>query len=678
MPSPASIDAFVEMLVKSSLVESERLRSFLQQNAALSSTPRKLAARLVAGGLLTNFQAEQLLLGKYRGFTLGKYRILERIGAGGHSTVYLAEHVVVKRRVAMKVLTTARANSPDALARFYREARAAGTLDHPNLVKAYDVDQDNGLHFLVMDYVNGSSLQQIVSRFGRLSIEQSAHAIRQAAQGLQAAHAAGLVHRDVKPANILLDRNGVIRVLDLGLALFFSDKADPLTLKLENNPVLGTADYVAPEQALNSHEVDSRADIYGLGATFYFLLAGQPLFPNGQIAQKLIWHQTLRPEPLRQLRPEVPAELAAVVERMIDKSPDRRYQTAAEVIEALLPWTAKPLSPGAWPVNVSFSSLHFPLSSPTSPRTTRRSPRPRTMAEMSTPPFLSVQVDTDDAPDFAGPSAPAAESVPTAPPSPPAAAKRPTRWFRLTWLNQGILSSALLLLLGAFTGIGIRLATSREDSSAQSPTARSPEAYTTRRVSHAKGDYPSVAAALHDAPDRTEILVCEDNWEEALRFTGSDSPNCAIRIEGRSPTGTAVCWHPPRGHPANQALLQISRGAGLTLKGFKLDGQDRVNDLVSLHGSSEGLRLEDLHLSGFRHNGVVLHGCRGSEEQPITLQCLYIAPSRPAKSAVLLEANEEEANRHICILDCCFKGSYPVAVRLHGPACDIELSRNRE
>jgi serine/threonine protein kinase len=243
MPAPATIDAFLEVVEKSGLVDPERLQLFLRQALGLSATPRKLAARMVASGLLTQFQAEQMLQGKYRGFTIGKYKVLERIGSGGHSTVYLCEHMTVKRRVAVKVLPSAKSDNPAALARFYREARAAGALDHVNLVKAHDIDQDNGLHFLVMDYVDGSNLQELVSRFGPLSVERSANYIRQAAQGLQAAHVAGLVHRDVKPANILLDRQGVVRVLDLGLARFYSDQNDPLTLKYDHNNVLGTADY---------------------------------------------------------------------------------------------------------------------------------------------------------------------------------------------------------------------------------------------------------------------------------------------------------------------------------------------------------------------------------------------------------------------------------------------------
>ncbi len=440
MPAPATIDSFVELLGKSNLVDGARLRVFLQQAVPLSTTPRNLAARMVASGLLTQFQAEQLLLGKHRGFTIGKYRILERIGSGGHSNVYLGEHTMVKRRVAVKVLPVAHAQNPAALARFYREARAAGSLDHPNLVKAHDIDCDNGMHFLVMDYVDGSSLQQLVARFGPLSVERSAHYIRQAAQGLQAAHLAGLVHRDVKPANILLDRLGFIRVLDLGLARFFSDNEDPLTLKYENNNILGTADYVAPEQALNSHEVDIRADIYSLGATFYFLLTGQPLFPEGQITHKLIWHQTRQPTPVRQLRPEIPPKLAAAVERMIEKTPERRYQTPTDVVEALTPWTATPLPPprDEEMPRLSPAARAAAVADADSPSNLSRS------GYAATPPFVAGAIDTER--DATLPNAP---TMPRSTTAKGGSAKR-------------IFSAILLVLLGAFAGTGIRLAASRE------------------------------------------------------------------------------------------------------------------------------------------------------------------------------------------------------------------------
>jgi serine/threonine protein kinase len=370
MPAPTSTDELLELLRKSELIPPQRLDTFMAQVRAAwsASSPRELAGLLLAAGLLTHFQAEQLLAGKWRGFTIGKYRVLERIGTGGMGTVYLCEHLVVGRKVAVKVLPSSQSHNPAALGRFYREARAAGVLDHPNLVKAHDIDQEGGLHFLVMDYVDGSSLQCIVARFGPLNITRAAHYISQAALGLQHAHQCGLLHRDVKPANILLERNGTIRVLDLGLARFLHDNVDPLTLKYDDRNVLGTADYVSPEQALNSHEVDIRTDVYSLGATFYFCLTGQPPFPEGKIAQKLIWHQVRQPTPIRQLRKDVPEALLAVVDKMMAKAMPKRFQTPLEVCEALRPWTSEPLPP---PPEEEMPRLS-PAVSPTGPAPGRR------------------------------------------------------------------------------------------------------------------------------------------------------------------------------------------------------------------------------------------------------------------------------------------------------------------
>ena len=356
--------------------------------AAAASTPKELANLLIAAGLVTQFQSEQFLQGRWRGFTIGKYRVLERLGSGGMGTVYLCEHLQVGRKVAVKVLPTSQASNPSALGRFYREARAAGVLDHPNLVKAHDIDQDGGLHFLVMDYVDGDSLQHIVARFGPLPVERAAPYISQAAQGLQHAHQIGWLHRDVKPANIMLERNGTIRVLDLGLARFFYDNNDPLTLQHDADNVLGTADYLSPEQALNSHDVDVRTDVYSLGATFYFLLTGRAPFPDGKIAQKLIWHQVRQPTPVRQLRPEVPEGVAAILEKMMAKNPAQRYQTPAEVIEALAPWVSETIAPPREEEIPRLSPLVESSPSPTpAPQRARRAaePMPARRSTTSTP-----------------------------------------------------------------------------------------------------------------------------------------------------------------------------------------------------------------------------------------------------------------------------------------------------
>src|SRR5262249_19730799 len=295
------------------------------------SEPSKLAGYMVRDGLLTNFQAEQLLLGKWRRFNIGKYKVLERLGAGGMGSVYLCEHKLMRRRVAVKVLPTAKAEDPSSLERFYREARAVAALDHPNIVRAYDIDQDDNLHFLVMEYVDGSSLQEIGKKVGPIDVTRACHYMYQSARGLQHAHeSAGLVHRDIKPGNILVHRHCSVKILDMGLARFFHDEEDILTKKYDEN-VLGTADYLAPEQALDSHGVDIRADIYSLGAMFYFCLTGKTPFSEGTVAQKLIWHQTRQPKPIRGLRTEVPDEVVAIVDKMMAKEVGQRYQTPKEV-----------------------------------------------------------------------------------------------------------------------------------------------------------------------------------------------------------------------------------------------------------------------------------------------------------------------------------------------------------
>ena len=347
MPAPNVVNDFLECVRKSGVVEPKRLDEYL---AGLGddapATPAGMADALVRDGLLTRFQADQLLRGRWRNFILcGKYTILEPLGAGGMGTVYLCSHKIMRRPVAVKVLPAAQADDPGSVDRFHREAQAVAQLRHPNIVGAHDVDKDGKFHFLVMEYVDGVSLQELVKRSGPLDPIRAAHYMHQAALGLEHAHEAGLVHRDVKPANLLVDRAGVVKILDLGLARFFKDTKESVTQKYDNNVVLGTADYLAPEQAVDSHNVDIRCDIYSLGITFYFLLSGRSPFQEGSVAEKLIWHQVRRPTPIRELRPETPPGLAEVLDKMIAKEPAHRYQTPAELAEALAPWTQTPIDP---------------------------------------------------------------------------------------------------------------------------------------------------------------------------------------------------------------------------------------------------------------------------------------------------------------------------------------------
>jgi eukaryotic-like serine/threonine-protein kinase len=399
MPAPTTSDELLELVRKSGVVEEKRLNAYLAQPRPnpLPAEPPKLAAHMVRDGVLTRFQAEQFLQGKWRRFTIGKYRVLDRIASGGMGSVYLCEHKFMRRRAAVKVLPTAKANDASTLERFYREARAVAALDHVNVVRAYDIDQDDNLHFLVMEYVDGTSLQDIVRKSGPLDPIRAAHYIGQAAQGLRHAHeVAGIVHRDIKPSNLIVDRTGTVKILDMGLARFFHDEEDLLTKKYDEN-VLGTADYLAPEQVLDSHGVDIRADVYSLGATFYFCLTGRAPFQEGTVAQKLIWHQTRQPKPVRTVRSDVPPELVAILEKMMAKDPAERFQTPADVIRALAPWTQTSITPpadsemprlggdaGAGPA--PSSGLKTPPPKPGKPQPGKAASRPAAPSSESPPP----------------------------------------------------------------------------------------------------------------------------------------------------------------------------------------------------------------------------------------------------------------------------------------------------
>jgi serine/threonine protein kinase len=348
MSVPSSVEELLQLIRKSGMVDEQKLGAYLQRRQltrGLPDDPRQFADEMVHDGILTYFQSEQFLLGKWRGFTIGKFKLLERVGVGGMGQVFLCEHMFMRKRVAVKVLPPAKADQPAALGRFYREARAAGGLDHPNIVRTHDIDQDGNLHFIVMDYVDGPNLLDVVKKFGPMDLRRAVHYVRQTALGLEYAFRNHLIHRDVKPGNVLIDRRGTAKLLDMGLARFLNDAADQLTMKYDDKVVLGTADYVAPEQVANSHSVDIRADIYALGATLYFLLAGHPPFPVGTVSQKLLWHRTKDPTPIRQIRPEVPDALAVIVGKLMAKDPKARYQTPAHVAAELEQFLTEPVPP---------------------------------------------------------------------------------------------------------------------------------------------------------------------------------------------------------------------------------------------------------------------------------------------------------------------------------------------
>jgi eukaryotic-like serine/threonine-protein kinase len=339
-----SAENFIDYVERSGLVEEDQLRKSLdalkmQHGGNLPEDSDLVANHLINANLITQWHADKIQDRKYKGFHLGKYKLLRHIGTGGMSSVYLAEHKLMKRQRAIKVLPKSRVNDSSYLARFHLEAQATASLDHPNIVRAYDVDNDGDQHFLVMEYIDGKDLQNIVKQEGPLPLELACNYIAQTAEGLAYAHQNNLIHRDIKPANLLIDDKGIVRILDLGLALYSDGNKASLTVA-HNENVLGTADYLSPEQAVNSHKVDLRTDIYSLGCTLYFLLTGHPPFTDGSLAQRIAKHQTTMPEDVRKDRPECPRDLVDICVKMMQKKPEKRYQNMKQVAEALETWLA--------------------------------------------------------------------------------------------------------------------------------------------------------------------------------------------------------------------------------------------------------------------------------------------------------------------------------------------------
>ena len=338
MPTaPTSSLELLDLIRKSGIIPHDQLASISEHT--LPPEPQQAAAALIAKGLVTRFQAAQLLAGRHKGFRLGGYTVLDLLGRGGMGAVYLGEHLALRRKVAIKVLVLGKDEDQKlALDRFQREARAVAALDHPNIVRIFDVAKHNDVPYLVMEYVEGETLQQVIDRDGPIPLDSAVEYIAQAASGLQHAHEKGFVHRDIKPGNLIRDKSGTIKILDMGLARSASAQ-DKLTAQLDDGAVVGTADFIAPEQAINSPNVDVRADLYSLGASLFALIIGKPPF-EGNTTQKLLQHQLRVPPTLYSLDATLPVGLSDVVAKMLAKDPVDRYQTPAELIAALSPWMA--------------------------------------------------------------------------------------------------------------------------------------------------------------------------------------------------------------------------------------------------------------------------------------------------------------------------------------------------
>ncbi|MDB5336939.1 MAG: stkP 3 [Planctomycetaceae bacterium] len=331
---PISLEKFVQQLEESGVLASDTLQNFLPPKASPQNA-EELGRELIRQKKLTKFQVEEIYRGKGKSLTLGNYVLMEKIGAGGMGQVFKARHRRMDRFVAVKLLPPAMTKDKAAIARFEREVKAAAKLRHPNIVAADDADCANGVHFLVMELVDGTDLAELVRKNGPFPVEMAVNYIQQAARGLEAAHNEGIVHRDIKPANLLLDKKGTVKILDMGLARLNGDDAAGQAELTGTGMVMGTVDYMAPEQALSTKHADSRADIYALGCSLYYLLTGQATYGGETLMAKLLAHRDGLIPSLRATRPDIPEQVQAVFQKMVAKAVQDRYQTMTDVIAAL-------------------------------------------------------------------------------------------------------------------------------------------------------------------------------------------------------------------------------------------------------------------------------------------------------------------------------------------------------
>ena len=384
MSCPAT-NELVEFLTRYQMLSPSHLETLARESGKYTSAS-EITEDLVQRGWLTKYQQSHILSGQGDKLILGPYRLVEPLGEGGMGMVVKGWHPRLDRYAAIKVIRPqVLATKPEIITRFHREAKAIAQLHHPNLVMLYDADEVNGTHYIAMEFVDGPTLEKMVRQNGPMAIKQSCDYMRQAALGLQHAAECGLVHRDIKPSNILVtvkssshskrsstqlkrpalvtvrDRDlalessvigrtdsawGVIKILDMGLARLqesLEEETDPGTPLTRAGALLGTPDFIAPEQARDARTVDIRADLYSLGCTFYYILTGRPPFPGGNDVQKLIKHQTERPVPVEELRPHVPTLVTNIVERLMAKKVEDRFQTPQELAEVLADYLASTL-----------------------------------------------------------------------------------------------------------------------------------------------------------------------------------------------------------------------------------------------------------------------------------------------------------------------------------------------
>jgi len=375
MPPPDPTADFLAAIGRSNLLTTSQFADLSAWATEFHPDPSTLAKEIARREWLTGYQVKEIYKGRAADLTIGPYRVLDLLGEGGMGRVFKAHHTRLGRDVALKVIRKEKLANTNAVQRFHQEVRAAAQLQHPNVVLAFDADEADGMHFFSMELVDGTDLTKLVRQNGPMPVELACDAIRQGALGLQHASERGLVHRDIKPSNLIMTPRRHVKLLDLGLAMLFEPKlagGENANRVTQDGFVLGTPDFLAPEQAQNPGGVDIRADIYGLGATLFYLLTGKVPFEGATPTEKLMKHITEPPPSLRKYLPNPPPQLDAIIQWMMAKRPADRPQTPAQVAGALTPFCppqsgAMPFPAAPPPMGYAQPPAAFPGAPPTYP-----------------------------------------------------------------------------------------------------------------------------------------------------------------------------------------------------------------------------------------------------------------------------------------------------------------------
>lgn len=426
---PQTANQLLDWLVEHGFL-SEARAAPLRTPPADFPNARALASVLIQRKWLEPYQANQILQGHGEMLVLGPYRLLERLGEGAMGQVFKAWNPKLERIQAVKMIHKEHLASRKAMERFRREMETASHLDHPNIVLVRDADEVDNRPYMVMDYVDGTDLSRMVKESGPLPIAHAVDFIRQAADGLQHAHDRGVIHRDIKPGNLLVARDGTVKILDFGLARFQTSEGEAGRLT-QFGSVLGTVDYIAPEQAENAQAADHRSDIYSLGCTLYFILTARAPFPGATMVERVSARMVGKPPSVRAVRPEVPRGLDSVLQKMMARDPAERYPSAREVARALAPFGEQAAAAGA-----PEAPLAQPVSSPVFVPAPQGVPLAQPVAQQAAVPLAApVQHAGKDPFAFSMSEEEIDASIPV-PAPPPNEGTPSTPFLKFTWLAQ--------------------------------------------------------------------------------------------------------------------------------------------------------------------------------------------------------------------------------------------------